>query len=271
MEENKGVETPSMADKSPKMTNGHKHTAYIVAIVVLAILTIAGIATSVVFVCKNHQSQEKMAELETKLDQAGVVVDDDVDDEETTNTEGENQEVIEPVGTTAQGLVWTWDKYLNKNGQIDIISDVDDNEAFDIVLSHNLNTNTVTLSIRANWPVYTGNGVNEYRFVDLKVEGIDVNQIATAVQGAFGHDISGLMFLFLMKDGTVWYANPRQAINDNTLKAKKLGGVDGIIRLVSVNVSASESGGGGKSMLAQKADGSFYDLYDVLNAAGAWN
>lgn len=99
-------------------------------------------------------------------------------------------------------------------------------------------------------------------------------EVSDFIIGGFGHEASGDTMLFLMKDGTIEYVPIKKAYTGTvTEKVKSFGkipGVEGIIKLYQVSASAPNAGGY-VTVLAQKADGSFYDLTQSLSSINAWS
>ena len=92
--------------------------------------------------------------------------------------------------------------------------------------------------------------------------------------GGFGQEQSHDTMLFLMKDGTIEYIPIKKGYTgispDKVKSFGKIPGVEGIIKLYQV--SAGGNGASGyTTVLAQKADGSFYDLNESLTSISAWS
>ena len=87
--------------------------------------------------------------------------------------------------------------------------------------------------------------------------------------GGFGQEQSHDTMLFLMKDGTIEYIPIKKGYTgispDKVKSFGKIPGVEGIIKLYQV------SAGSYATVLAQKADGSFYDLNESLTSISAWS
>jgi len=100
-----------------------------------------------------------------------------------------------------------------------------------------------------------------------------VNNVADIFLAQFGQSYNGGTFLFLLEDGTVEYM-PLQAVY-KTKEIKSYGKIPGLtgIRKFYHGSSSSISGhiGGGWMAFAQAADGKIYQLYTILQEAGAWN
>lgn len=81
-----------------------------------------------------------------------------------------------------------------------------------------------------------------------------------------GYDITWACLFILMEDGSVEYIPLYDAIRDNNIKSYgKINDIENITNLYSVCAKKKGSPiGGFQSIIAQKSDGSFYDLrYNV--------
>ena len=114
--------------------------------------------------------------------------------------------------------------------------------------------------------VYSLGWVTSSEEITMENQTITFDQeIADMFIGGFGQDASKDTVLLLMKDGSIEYIPIRKAFINDRMNIKsygKLAGVSDIIKFYSVNVN------GGVSTIAQKADGSFYDLDSILTATG---
>lgn len=108
-----------------------------------------------------------------------------------------------------------------------------------------------------------GSELKTYRITNFSKEVVDVTV------GGFGQSTATTTLLFLMEDGTVEYTplwkslttNPEQLKSFGTLKE-----VNGVIKFL--HGSVYQPIGGGVTTFAQKSDGSFYDLYPILEQTG---
>lgn len=92
--------------------------------------------------------------------------------------------------------------------------------------------------------------------------------------GGFGQEQSHDTMLFLMKDGTIEYIPIKKGYTgispDKVKSFGKIPGVEGIIKLYQV-ATGGNGASGYTTVLAQKADGSFYDLNESLTSISAWS
>lgn len=95
---------------------------------------------------------------------------------------------------------------------------------------------------------------------EIVVQGVKQDEVAEYMFGMFGHASGGLKLLLLMRDGTVEYMPVLEALESGEMRMYgKADGVSEVIRLINVHVSGGI--GGGLTVLAQKANGEFYDLH----------
>ncbi len=95
-------------------------------------------------------------------------------------------------------------------------------------------------------------------------------EVSDVMIGGFGQDASQDTMLFLMEDGTIEYlpiAKAYKADSPDNIKTTygTIPEVKDVIKLYQV------SAGNYVTVLAQKADGSFYDLNESLSSIKAWN
>ena len=115
---------------------------------------------------------------------------------------------------------------------------------------------------------------NSYNGINISNSSYTVNfnkKIADIYVDGYGQSIGHETILFLLEDGTVEYIPFYYACNNNSFKTVKLDGVENIIRFVSGSASPVEPGGGYHTILAQKQDGTFYDLSLMLQQTQYYN
>jgi len=127
--------------------------------------------------------------------------------------------------------------------------------------------NTVTLSISqlSMWGGLTNYSDYEtFTINNLGKKVIDVHA------GGLSQDIGTITIIFLMEDGTLEYIPLYKALQlHNVQSYGSVANVDGIIKLYSAGAFPKDSPlGGSFTILAQKADGTYYDLRPILMATG---
>lgn len=94
-------------------------------------------------------------------------------------------------------------------------------------------------------------------------------EVSDFMIGGFGQDATNDTMLFLMKDGTIEYVPIKKGYTgispDKVKSFGKIKEVKDVIKLYQV------SAGSYTTVLAQKADGSFYDLNESLSSMSAWS
>lgn len=115
----------------------------------------------------------------------------------------------------------------------------------------------------------TQNDPNKYEIIELTSK----KEIADIVLATFGQDVGEQDSIVLLNvDGTIEYYPIIKTFTSDTFKTTKtfplptkLDGVEKVIKVYSVNTYLKNSlTGGALTTLAQKADGSFYDLVDYI-------
>lgn len=87
--------------------------------------------------------------------------------------------------------------------------------------------------------------------------------------GGFGTDFSNDTILFLMEDGTVEYLPVRNNLQTDPNNLKSYGSLQELTDTVLFYDSAKEVIG--STILAQKSDGTIYDLQPIVSATGNYN
>lgn len=126
--------------------------------------------------------------------------------------------------------------------------------------------NTKDVSIIVNWDNISADfkTVNKKNSETVKLS-FD-KKIVDIYCANVGQDINPII-VFLMSDGTVEYVDFLSYINGNSLNHNKINDVSNVVKFYSAGFRIDNSGiGDGLTILAQRSDGKFYDLYDyVLN------
>lgn len=163
-------------------------------------------------------------------------------------------------------------KPLNTTG-ITYFNPRDDVNDFGISMSINADKKSVTLSI--DWNVFSGAVGNLDETPSYQIIGFN-KEVKDVFVGTFGQEVGGLTLLFLMSDGTVEYVPMfgRDNLNcvedysaDGSIIGKHFvskGALTGVINVVKFyNVNAATQTGWFTSIGAT-ADGSFYDLGNII-------
>ncbi len=127
--------------------------------------------------------------------------------------------------------------------------------------------NTVTLYV--NWDSIVQWGIS---FAGIRGNEYNINNFSGKVVDMYvngiGQDATGSVALFLLEDGTIEYIPLYKALQNNDIRSYgKVNGVENIIKFYSVSATGKNenSVGGFQTILAQKEDGTFYDLHENLS------
>ena len=136
-------------------------------------------------------------------------------------------------------------------------------------LSASLSKDKKSVTFSVNWKFYGpvsgasawSNDVKNYTINNFSQEVVDI------YIGGFGQSVGSETLFYLMKDGTVEYTPVKKAINyNNVISFGKLEGVQDVVKFYQAYYVVQT--GGGNTMIAQKADGTFYDLYPIIKSTG---
>lgn len=116
---------------------------------------------------------------------------------------------------------------------------------------------------------YSLGWVTSFEDYSMQVQTISfAEKISDIYLGGFGQSVTGDTLLILMNDGTVEYIPLKKAFAKDAYHLNsygKLPNVEGVVKFYTANVT------GGVTTLAQKADGSFYDLSTILQSTGNYS
>ena len=241
-------------------------------IVVFIITTIIASCVAVYFgVMWNNDKQTLEAKIQEMSSQSNMT-----NKEEKNNVEKEESD--EKVVYKYTRPTIDVNKCINahKDAEYQIIKE--DSMSDDISCSVNKDKKSVTLSI--NWEnmkkMYQINQPNEIKGNSETVT-IDnfSNEIIDVCVVRLGQGIGNETILFLMEDGTVEYIPIYRALKNKEYKSYgELNGLDSIVDVSkgsAVLNNNSEYVGGHITVFAIKEDGSFYDLYEILENTGNYN
>lgn len=204
------------------------------------------------------------------LGMGGYLVYDKVLSKEVKEEKQENitkEETVEEKNNNsinASDLVLDSSKCINQKNMVYSLSTNFDINGISIIY----NNGNVNISITPEIVKNSYNGINisnssytvnfNKKIVDIYVDG-------------YGQSIGYETILFLMEDGTVEYIPFYYACNNDSFKTIKLDGVENIVKFLSASASPVEPGGGYHTILAQKQDGTFYDISLMLKQTQYYN
>lgn len=137
-------------------------------------------------------------------------------------------------------------------------------------ISVKLGQDQKSVNLKINWNSYgpqvgitdSSNDIGEYAITNFSKKIVDV------FIGEFGQAAGEETILYLMEDGTVEYTPIVKAKKSNNFASFGiLNGVDNIVKFYSTSASVP-NGSGYITVIAQKADGTFYDLSTIIKETG---
>jgi len=102
-------------------------------------------------------------------------------------------------------------------------------------------------------------GVNIQSGKEFAIQGLEEEKVADVSANVYAHEFTNILITFLMEDGTVYWIDVMDAFVKEDFSAQKIANVSGVVKIVSASAGA-EGEGGGRTILALRNDGTFYDL-----------
>lgn len=200
----------------------------------------------------------------TEVDKTTTAGDLKLSDEKWINTDGLPTVWSESVGFNGVGYAPMFDVYIREIASGTPMCETDG--AYE--------QRETELLVRVDWQVLyeyfdmTKQGENK-SVEDLVIAGIDAQHVVSVERGLFGNGLGNETILFLMDDGTVEYMPLHRVAEDGVVRS--YGKIKGVEDVISLKMVYSSPGcGGGSTVIAQKANGEFYDLHELLEAQNAW-
>ncbi len=284
-------ETPTAPDTAPapmtspimKSKINKPKNKLLPVVLILSVLTLAGIGTSVFFGIQNSDKDSEIVRLKNQLSSQTPTTPDEPTDnpDDGPETPDDPEEITSEIrnkvlASVPSSLVLDNKKPLNTSYDMsysisgDLWADRNTDEQAAFVANLNLTDNTTTLTI--NWdqakkiyPFLDASKTGTENISNLGLSGKPTDLLLTGFGQTAGY---GALF-FLMEDGTIEYIPLAKAAKDNNFKSYgKLPNISNVIKFYR-GASCDKSGPGcGQQSLAQRADGNFYELYDAVNATG---
>ena len=197
----------------------------------------------------------------------------------TFGTQEENSDVTEEDNTIEDNDTTNHEDFINNLGfdQSKITNNDSNNytlsRVFDgIVASLDESKTIVTIRFYSNitggFDMYLPDGYDDEYFNTTKKIHFS-KQLKDIYIGGFGTDFSNDTILFLMEDGTVEYLPIRNNLQYNPDNLKSYGALPELTDIVIFYDSNKEETG--STVLAQKSDGTIYDLQPIVSATGNYN
>lgn len=253
--------TPPQNSQSPKAQKPKNKLLPVV--IILAILTLTGLGTSIYFGFQSSSQASEISNLKSQLDNKQPSTSPTPEDPETPSDENNENSLSQILAQIPKNLViksndiaYTTSSALYKDYDLfamtyswSFYNNSGDTTIYWDTLAKNLNYNN-----KAGTEIITDFGPTEGTVIDIAF-------------GRFGNGFGYECFLFLMDDGTVEYVPYFLAIKENNFRSRgKLEGISEIIKFHVINNAHNVNGSGGyRTVLAQRADGTFYDLSSTIN------
>ena len=147
-------------------------------------------------------------------------------------------------------------------------------QLFDSVEGINVTLGASQREVTFSYNSYTVNGryalgwvtaLDSYTYTPVTINNF-TKDIVDIYLGGFGQDASNDTLLFLMNDGTVEYVPIRLALSTNNQAISSYGSLPSVSNVVKFYTAQVSSGYA--TVLAQRSDGTYYDLSQVLEATG---
>ena len=277
----KEVAAPVVLEHQPAGGAQKKKTPMFV--IVLIVLVVLGIGSSVlgwVMVWQKSGENEALSAKLEKKDQADQIVAGSDSGSSDESTGAENEMSFRPLAFEKGGClncsgdnqaVQLYDELNNYNGERITITVGDK-----LCLEDTEPTTDTILTI--NWDMIK-------EFYPLEMEGttdksgtekiilteqINPDDVVQVMMGGFGHTPYEDTIFFVLRDGTIEYIPLVGIARTGEVRSYgKLPGVESVVRLVkNGEVVVSHGCTGGSTIYAQRADGKYYDLYDIINETG---
>lgn len=239
-----------------------KNNKGIIILVVVLVLIIAGL---VGYICYDNGIMVLKTENETK--------ESNTKSNKKEESDANDDETIKELDLS---------KCINTNNVS--YSNASDNEG-DYGLSMNINSDKTSITLSIDWTKFgplSGASAYSPSVENYQITGFSKNIISTFV-GDLGQSSMGITLFYLMDDGTVEYTpmfNPKydnqnyemnytydysadgRITGQHFVTKGLINGVNDVIKLYNADAS---SGSSGRTTIGSKADGSFYDLGNIIS------
>lgn len=288
-------ETPTTPDTAPapmtspimKSKINKPKNKLLPVVLILSVLTLAGIGTSVFFGIQNSDKDSEIVRLKNQLSSQTPTTPDEPTDnpDDDSETPDDSEEITSEIrnkvlASVPSNLVLGSKNPLNGNYDMaySVSASLDyTNPPFSASL--NLSTSQATLTL--NWdrikevypaeyyPYLYPDKTGAESISDFSLSGTPIDILLTN----FGNGGHSETLFFLMDDGTIEYMPLFKAIETNNLKSYgKLPNLSNAIKFYKGSSCPKEGFTGcGHDALAQRADGSFYGLYAAIQATDNYN
>ncbi len=247
-------------------------------VLILSVLTLAGIGTSVFFGIQNSDKDSEIVRLKNQLSSQTPTTPDEPTDnpDDDPETPDDSEEITSEIrnkvlASVPSNLVLGNKKPLDSEYDMtySIGTSLDSsNSAFSVGLDLTTNQTTLTLNwdrIKEYYPYLTTSKTGTENISDLGLSGKPTDILLTGFGQAVGYEV----LFYLMEDGTVEYIPLAKAAKEENFRSYgKLPNISNVIKFYSGSSCAKSGPGCGMESIAQRADGNYYTLYGAVNATG---
>lgn len=232
-----------------------KSKAMIVIIILLAVALLGTVSylvfDKVLLSKEDNVSQENGSQEEAEKEEKDQSAIEEETDEENYHATFDSDQATNTTGTFYQLFV-----------SIDGINVTLDTSKREVVFAYN--PFLVNTRYSLGWVTTT----DSYSYNSVTINNF-TKDIEDIYLGGYGQDASNDTLFFLMEDGTVEYVPIRRALSINNEAISSYGALPSVSGVVKFyNVQARQASSGYATVLAQKANGTYYDLSQVLEATG---
>lgn len=279
-------ETPTTPDTAPapmtspimKSKINKPKNKLLPVVLILSVLTLAGIGTSVFFGIQNSDKDSEIVRLKNQLSSQTPTTPDEPTDnpDDDSETPDDSEEITSEIrnkvlASVPSNLVLGNKKPLDSEYDMtySIGTSLDSsNSAFSVGLDLTTNQTTLTLNwdrIKEYYPYLTTSKTGTENISDLGLSGKPTDILLTGFGQAVGYEV----LFYLMEDGTVEYIPLAKAAKEENFRSYgKLPNISNVIKFYSGSSCAKSGPGCGMESIAQRADGNYYTLYGAVNATG---
>lgn len=242
-------------------------------VLILIILTLAGIGTSIFAFIQSSDKDTEIARLRSELANQGIILPTTPDDNNTQPTTPEQPEITSAIRAQILASVPTYlvlsdAKSINTTGEMTYSTGGSFDNAFSASLDLSNNQPALSLNwdrIKEIYPYLTTDKTGTENISDLGLSGKPTDMLLTGFGQAVGYEV----LFFLMEDGTVEYIPLAKATKEGNIKSYgKLNNITNVIKFYSGSSCSKTGPGCGMQSLAQRADGNYYELYEAVKVTG---
>ncbi len=268
MENNEKVEqNSSVSEPAQNVSKNKKIKKSAVAIAMLVVIAMGGVGFGVYNLVV---SSSRIAELEGQVadrDETIAKLKQEGDENEQPETPAENADDL-----AKNLLISRPEQYLGNDNQPFIYELRSDFGEFFVHLERQVGgpvegpEGDILMPTKLSGEIRRTQFNNLERTEEFEITGINANQVADVFVGGFGNGMGDETMLFLMEDGTVEYMPIMKAYEEKSYHSYgKIPGVENVIKFMHGDYSHIPYGPY-RNVFAQRADGKFYSLAEILGS-----